>query len=96
MNGSVHFSTLDGWHLEYVQEGVNSFSIGTEGPPRDSMDEEDYASMMQKLLEEILPRYSDSEAWGKTVLSAIQTVVPQFDSQRMAKEYFEHLYAPEE
>lgn len=92
MNGSVHFSTMDGWHLEYADDGVNSFAIGEDGPPTPTLDEDDYESMMGRLEDEILPRYSDREAWGKTVLRAIDTVLPFFDSNRMAQEYVDRLY----
>lgn len=93
MNGSVHFSTMDGWHLEYAEDGVNSFAIGEDGPPTSSLDEDDHESMMSRLERDILPRYADREAWGKTVLRAIDTVLPFFDSNRMAQEYVDRLYS---
>lgn len=93
MNGAVHFSTWDGWHLEYADEGVNSFGIGVDGPPTETLDEDDQASMMRVLEDEILPRYADAAAWGATALAAVKTVTPMFDSDRMAREYETRLYA---
>lgn len=92
MNGSIHFSTEDGWHLEYGKDGVNSFAIGVDGPPTESMDEDDHASLFRRLEEDILPTYEKPEAWAKLVHQAMHDVVPFFDSDRMATEYFERLY----
>ena len=92
MNGSVHFSTQDGWHPEYSQDGVNSFNIGESGEPGPTMDEDDHEAMMNRLENEVLPTYQDREAWGRLMLRAIDSVLPKFEAQRMAREYYAELY----
>lgn len=93
MNGSIHLSTMDGWHLEYVDEGVNSWSIGDDGEVHPDQDARDHQDLFRLLEKEVLPRYEDRQAWARTMLNAMTSVVPMFDSQRMAKEYYERLYA---
>lgn len=94
MNGSIHFSTIDGWHPEYAKDGVNSFSIGEAGAPTDDMDEKDQLSLFRRLEDEILPLfYAEGDGWARLMLHAIRSVTPGFDSLRMAREYVEKLYA---
>ncbi len=93
MNGAIHVSTQDGWHLEYADEGVNSFSIGGTGPTDEETDDEDHASMCRILEHEVLPRFADRERWASTMAAAMRSVVPFFDSHRMVEEYQTRLYA---
>jgi starch phosphorylase len=37
--------------------------------------------------------YDDPEKWLAIMKNGMRDVVPQFDSNRMAKEYYERLYA---
>jgi starch phosphorylase len=95
MNGSVNLSTYDGWICEFAEDGKNSFII----PPRDphlspeERDRQDMLGFFRKLREEILPLYyCKPKDWNKIVLQSMNDVVPQFDSDRMAAEYYEVMY----
>ena len=61
MNGSINFSTYDGWIPEYSKHGVNSFVV----PPVDlslpvhQQDQLDLQNLLDILEEEILPTYYD-------------------------------------
>jgi glycogen phosphorylase len=95
MNGAVNISTPDGWFPEFVKDKINGFVL----PPCDlslpehAQDEADAASLYHLLETEVLPMYYDRpNQWMEIVKSGMRDVVPQFDSNRMAKEYYEKLY----
>jgi starch phosphorylase len=95
MNGTVNFSTYDGWIPEYSKHGVNSFIV----PPVDlslpvhQQDQVDLQNLLDILEEEIIPTYyDDREKWMSIMKSSMQDVVPYFDSDRMAYQYYEKLY----
>ncbi|NJN25386.1 MAG: alpha-glucan family phosphorylase [Cyclobacteriaceae bacterium] len=95
MNGSINFSTYDGWIPEYSKHGVNSFVV----PPVDltlpihQQDHLDLQNMLDILEDEIIPTYYDNaKQWVSIMKSSMQDVVPYFDSDRMAYQYYEKLY----
>ncbi len=95
MNGSIHFSTDDGWHPEFAKNGMNSFTI----PPIDhskSVEEQDYEdnkNLMDILEDDIIPIYYDKpELWTQIMKTAMFDVIPFFDSGRMANEYYTKMY----
>lgn len=95
MNGSVNFSTYDGWIPEYSKHGVNSFVV----PPVDlslpihQQDQLDLQNMLDILEDEIIPTYYENpEKWTSIMKNSMQDVVPYFDSDRMAYQYYEKLY----
>jgi starch phosphorylase len=96
MNGSVNFSTNDGWICEFINHGNNGFLI----PPADyekmtthEQDEYDLNKMYEILENQILPMYYDNpHVWRQIVKNGMRDVRWQFDSNRMAKEYYEILY----
>jgi starch phosphorylase len=95
MNGSIHFSTDDGWHPEFAKHGINAFTI----PPTDqnkSPEEQDYEdnkNMMDILENEIIPMYYDNpEKWTQMMRTAMEDVIRAFDSGRMANEYYLKMY----
>ena len=95
MNASINFSTYDGWIPEYAKHGVNSFVV----PPVDlslpvhQQDQLDLQNMLDILEDEIMPTYYDKpEEWVSIMKSSMQDVVPYFDSDRMAYQYYEKLY----
>ena len=97
MNGSVNFSTNDGWIPEFINHGNNGFVV----PPVDytnmrvqEQDEYDLNKIYEILEDEILPLYYDNrETWRQVVKNGMRDVQFQFDSNRMANEYYEILYA---
>jgi starch phosphorylase len=95
MNGSVNLSTYDGWICEFAKDGENSFLIPTADTllGHEERDRADMLGFYSKLKEEILPLYYDKpKAWNKIVLQSMNDVVPFFDSDRMAAEYYEVMY----
>jgi len=95
MNGSIHFSINDGWHPEFAKDEINSFSIDTADAslPLYEQDQYDYAAMMDKLENVILPLYyNDVKKWTEIMKYGINDVMRQFDSSRMAHQYYKWMY----
>ena len=96
MNGAVNFSTNDGWIPEFINHGNNGFLI----PPADydkmgthEQDEYDLQKMYEILENQILPMYyENSDVWRQIVKNGMRDVRWQFDSNRMAKEYYDVMY----
>ena len=96
MNGSVNFSTNDGWICEFINHGNNGFLV----PPVDyaamtthEQDEYDLEKIYDILENQILPMYyENAEVWRQIVKNGMRDVRWQFDSNRMAKEYYEIMY----
>ncbi|MCX6074299.1 MAG: alpha-glucan family phosphorylase [Campylobacterales bacterium] len=95
MNGSIHFSTNDGWHPEFAKHGINSFSIPPidHSTPIEVQDSEDNKNLMNILENEIIPMYYDKpEQWTQIMKTAMLDVIPAFDSGRMVHEYYVKMY----
>jgi starch phosphorylase len=96
MNGSVNLSTYDGWVCEFAKDGENSFIISPADPalsPEDR-DRHDLLGFYSALNEKILPTYYDKpDEWSRIVLNSLNDVVPFFDADRMADEYYKKIYA---
>ena len=96
MNGAVNFSTNDGWICEFINHGNNGFLI----PPADyenmgthEQDEYDLEKMYEILENQILPMYyENANVWRQIVKNGMHDVRWQFDSNRMAKEYYDIMY----
>ncbi len=96
MNGAVNFSTFDGWICEFANHGNNSFIV----PPVDytamhvqEQDQYDLDQLYEILENQILPLYYDNpELWRQIVHNGMRDVRFQFDSNRMADEYYKLLY----
>jgi glycogen phosphorylase len=96
MNGAVNFSTDDGWIPEFINHGHNGFVV----PKADyanmavhEQDEYDLEKLYEILENEILPLYYGNYAtWRQIMKNGMQDVRFQFDSNRMAHEYYELLY----
>jgi len=96
MNGSVNFSTHDGWICEFINHGNNGFVV----PPIDysaislhEQDEYDMIKLYEILENQILPMYYDNPSvWRQIMKNGMRDVRWQFDSNRMAKEYYDIMY----
>jgi starch phosphorylase len=96
MNGSVNFSTYDGWIPEFARHEVNSFLIPPvdQSLPVHQQDQLDAQNMYDILENEILPTYYDKpEKWTEIVKNSMMDVVPYFDAARMAYQYYEKIYS---
>jgi len=96
MNGAVNFSTDDGWIPEFVNHGNNGFVV----PKADyanmhvqEQDEYDLNKVYEILENDILPLYYDNfDTWRQVTKNGMRDVRIQFESNRMASEYYELLY----
>ena len=96
MNGAVNCSTFDGWICEFANHGNNSFIV----PPVDysamhvhEQDQYDLDQLYEILENQILPLYYDNhETWRQIIKNGMKDVRYQFDSNRMADEYYTLLY----
>ena len=99
MNGSVNFSTYDGWICEFARDGENTFVIppAEEEASPEARDQHDMLAFYHILENKILPLYYDKpKDWWTFALQSMNDVVPYFDSDRMATEYYEKLFDPKE
>ncbi|MBZ5856513.1 alpha-glucan family phosphorylase [Flavihumibacter profundi] len=96
MNGAVNFSTDDGWIPEFVNHGNNGFVIPkADYANMNTQEQDEYdLEMMYKILEEqVLPLYySNRDTWRQVVKNGMRDVRYQFESNRMAHEYYDLLY----
>ena len=96
MNGSVNLSTDDGWIPEFAKNGVNGFVVPQADYDNMSVydqDNFDLQNLYEVLENEILPTYYDQpEKWRKIQQNAMDDVKRQFNSDRMADEYYKKIY----
>ena len=98
MNGSVNLSINDGWMPEFAKHGENSFIIPVAdlSAPINEQDDHDYNHLIQILTQEVIPTYYERPAdWMRIVKNSMRDVVPFFDSDRQADEYYQRLFNPE-
>lgn len=96
MNGSVNLSTDDGWIPEFAKHGKNSFVVPKADYENMSIYEQDnydLNKLYQILENEILPTYYDQyDKWRKIQHNSMKDVKENFNSDRMADEYYNLLY----
>jgi starch phosphorylase len=96
MNGAVNFSTDDGWIPEFIDNGHNGFVVPKADYAKmntQEQDQYDLNKMYDMLEKEVLPLYyEDYETWRQIARNGMRDVRFQFDSGRMAHEYYEQLY----
>jgi starch phosphorylase len=101
LNGGLNFSVLDGWWRE-AYNGRNGWAIGDDKDPEtpDIQDQEDAQSLYATLENEIIPLFYDRDVnwipqdWIGHIKNNLRTIIPQFGTRRMLKEYIERLYVP--
>ncbi len=98
-HGCLNFSILDGWWREGY-DGTNGFAIGEDSHP-DSVevqDRTDSANLYKVLTEQVVPLFFQRDAqgiprqWLQRIRRAMVTLVPQFTTMRMVREYAEKYY----
>lgn len=95
MNGAVNVSLPDGWFPEFVKDKVNGFTIAPSSPelPEYVQDERDAENLYDLLEKEVLPLYYDYPGhWLDMMKNGMRDILPQFDSKRLATEYYNKLY----
>jgi len=96
MNGAVNFSTDDGWIPEFINDGNNGFVVPMVDYKNMNVQEQD-AYDLNKLYEileqQIIPLYYENpDTWRQIRKNGMRDVRIQFDSNRMAHEYYEKMY----
>ncbi len=96
MNGTINFSTDDGWIPEFINHGHNGFVVPKadyDNMTVQEQDKYDYDKIYEILQNEILPLYYENyNTWRQIMKNGMRDVRFQFDSNRMAHEYYELLY----
>lgn len=100
INGGLNLSILDGWWLEGY-DGTNGFAIGNGNDSADvtKIDAVDAESLYRTLELEVVPLYYSHDDkgiprhWIAMMKRAIQTLAPQYNSDRMVEEYARKIYA---
>lgn len=96
MNGAINFSTDDGWIPEFINNGNNGFVVPQADYRNMNVQEQDAYDLdkIYEILEQqILPLYYDQpDTWRQIRKNGMRDVRVQFDSNRMAHEYYEKLY----
>ena len=90
-HGCLNLSILDGWWREGY-EGTNGFAIGDDSHA-DSVEQQDRvdsANLYKVLTEQVIPLYFLRDSQG--IRRAMVTLVPQFTTDRMVREYTERYY----
>ncbi len=96
MNGAVNFSTDDGWIPEFIDDGNNGFVVPKADYLHMNVHEQDNYDLDQiyDILENtIIPMYYENyDTWRQIMKNGMRDVRFQFDSNRMADQYYELLY----
>jgi len=102
MNGTLHFSVLDGWWVEgYKQDAGWALPLENSFDIPELQDELDSEAIYGILENEIVPAYFYRNDKGIPVLwvdfikNTFAEVVPQFTTKRMMKDYFTRYYIPQ-
>ncbi|QHT71300.1 alpha-glucan family phosphorylase [Rhodocytophaga rosea] len=98
MNGAINMSTQDGWIPEFAKHLHNSFVLPAADTrlPVHEQDAIDNKNLMQRLEQEIVPMYyRQGKQWLEIQKNSMREILPSFDSDRMAKEYYEKVYTYE-
>ena len=98
-NGCMNFSILDGWWREGY-DGTNGFGIGDDTHPNniEEQDRVDSANLYKTLTEQVVPMFFERDErgiprkWIQRIRRAMVTLVPQFTTDRMVKEYTRKYY----
>ncbi|MBN1755072.1 alpha-glucan family phosphorylase [bacterium] len=101
LNGVINFSVLDGWWDEGYN-GQNGWVIGNrkEYPNTEIQDLQDSKSLYEVLENEIIPCYYDRDEegiprrWTQIMKNSMLSVLRDFSTHRMMKEYLDKLYEP--
>jgi starch phosphorylase len=100
INGAINLSVADGWWAE-AWNGENGWSIAPH-PDLDSETREqlDAAELMDLLEFQVIPAYYTrngdgySVPWLRMARASMKTILPRFNTVRMAMDYLQYSYAP--
>ncbi|QRR03378.1 alpha-glucan family phosphorylase [Dyadobacter sandarakinus] len=91
MNASLNLSTFDGWICEFAKDSENSFILPVA--KGEDINKQDCDNLLEKLETSVIPTYYyDRSKWMQMVLNSMNDVHEAFNSDRMAREYYQKLY----
>jgi starch phosphorylase len=99
VHGGLNLSVLDGWWRE-AYDGTNGWAIGNDGVLADpeEQDQADWQSLFEILTNEVIPLFFDRDEqgiprfWIEKIRRAMQTLIPQYNTDRMVAEYVTKYY----
>ena len=101
MNGTVHFSVLDGWWVEgYKRDSGWALPLDRTYDVQDFQDELDAEAIYDIFEDEVIPTYYSRnkegipEKWVNIVKNTIAQVAPNFTTSRMIRDYQVRFYGP--
>jgi alpha-glucan phosphorylase-like protein len=102
MNGTLHFSVLDGWWVEGYRENAG-WALPAERAfdVQDLQDELDAETIYNILEKEIVPAFYSTnsngvpEKWVGFIKNTLSQVAPNFTTARMIRDYQERYYHPQ-
>ena len=97
--GCLNLSILDGWWREGY-DGSNGFAIGEDrhGDSVEEQDRTDAANLYTVLTQQVIPLFYERDRkgiprqWLQRIRRAMTTLVPQFTTRRMVRQYTEQYY----
>jgi alpha-glucan phosphorylase-like protein len=100
-HGCLNLSIMDGWWREGY-DGTNGFAIGEDSHPEsvEEQDRMDSANLYKVLTKEVIPLFFERDEkglprkWLQRIRRAMVTLVPQFTTDRMVREYTQKYYLP--
>jgi glycogen phosphorylase len=102
MNGTLHFSVLDGWWIEgYEKDAGWALPMERSYDVQDFQDELDAGTIYTILEDEIIPSFYERGAgnipkkWIGYIKNTIARVAPKFTTCRMIRDYQERFYRPQ-
>jgi len=102
MNGTIHFSVLDGWWVEgYRKDAGWALSQENAYDVSDLQDELDAETIYNIFEDEILPAFYDRnikgvpEKWVSYIKNTFAQVAPNFTTARMIRDYQDRYYRPQ-
>jgi len=101
MNGVINLSVLDGWWAEGYN-GENGWAITPHEPHFDPeyRNHEEASELLDLLESKIAPLYYDrnaqgySESWVGISKASMKSIIPNYNAQRMVRDYIVNFYAP--
>jgi len=102
MNGTLHFSVLDGWWVEgYKKDAGWALPLERAYDVQDYQDELDAETIYNLLEDEIIDSFYDRgkdgvpERWVGYIKNTIAGVAPHFTTARMIRDYQDRFYNPQ-
>ena len=95
MNVAINLSIADGWIPEFARDKSNIFIIPNADTALTDYQQDgiDAANLYDLLENVVVPMYyHHPEEWLSMIKQSMNDIIPYFDSNRMATEYYQQLY----